>query len=120
MPIEKAKKLFLGTDCEKLNCYQAVLVAFQHKITVHEDDIKKGLKFSSGRAPNGLCGAVYAVQKILEMNDRADSFCHFSDYFSKEHGSLKCKEIRALKKISCIKCVEEAAIYLDKNLDKGI
>lgn len=119
MPVEKAKKLFLGIDCKNQNCYLSVVHAFQHQVMLHQDDLQKGLKFSAGRAPDGLCGAVYAVKKILEMHHISDSFQHFADYFIQNYGALKCKEIRSLKKIPCVKCVEEAATYLDQLFHKG-
>nr|HPN73021.1 hypothetical protein [Candidatus Omnitrophota bacterium] len=62
----------------------------------------------------GLCGALYATKLILESND-LDGFDDIKEAFKKAAGSDKCREIRALKKLSCADCVSKAAEFLDNS-----
>jgi hypothetical protein len=103
---ELALKVFRQPP-ERFNCAQAVLHAWCEvgggtALTVAE------LKpFGAGRAPDGLCGAVYAA--CLLAPDRAGEL---KSAFAAGVGSLYCKEIRAAKEHSCAECVAEAAELL--------
>ena len=59
-------------------------------------------------APEGYCGAFYAAKCILDKH-----FPHRSaeglEQLRSAAGSLKCREIKALKKLPCVGCVEKAA-----------
>lgn len=112
MSKERAKNNFLGKDTKRLNCYQAVLEAFKEKFNISDDEIEEGLAFGSGKAPDGLCGAVYAVKVLLEKNNK-DDFNDFASNFLFDNGALRCFELKNLKK-SCLLCVEESAKYLEK------
>lgn len=112
MSKEKAKNNFLGKDTKRLNCYQAVLEAFKEKFNISDEEIEQGLAFGGGKAPDGLCGAVYAVKMALEKNDKYD-FNDFASSFLFDNGALRCSELKNLKK-SCLLCVEESAKYLEK------
>ena len=62
MPIEKAKKHYQGKDgFVKLNCAQSVAAAFQNTDTMNATAIDRFAPHGGGRAPQGLCGAVYAA-----------------------------------------------------------
>lgn len=96
--IEEAKNYFHGA--EGYNCVQAVLKAFQKEYDVSEKMLREGKAFGGGRARNGVCGALYAI----EMIDK-DMYDKIKDDFEKEAASLKCTEIKALEKLSCRNCV---------------
>ena len=73
--------------------------------------------FGAGRAPEGLCGAVYAA--CLLAPNRAEEL---KAAFAARAGSLYCKEIRAAKKHPCAECVAQAAELLageDDRLETG-
>ena len=99
---ELALKVFRQPP-DRLNCAQSVLYAWREvfgETTITVADLKP---FGAGRAPDGLCGAVYAACRLAP--DRA------------EEGSLHCKEIRAAKKHPCADCVAEAAELLEGKED---
>lgn len=107
-PIEKAKKHFLGKDGhERLNCAGAILKAFEHLNT----SVKDALSHGHGTAPGGECGAYYAAKYLLSKN-RPEILKEFEDHFTQLAGSTQCREIRKLKKFSCLGCVEKAAEFL--------
>lgn len=108
MPIEKAKKHFLGKEGhEKLDCAQSILKAFAHL----DPEMKENLCQGSGRAPGGECGA-YCAAKSLLAKKCPGKLKEFEGHFRKLAGSLKCDEIRKLRKLSCLGCVEKSAQFL--------
>jgi hypothetical protein len=75
---------------ERLNCAQAVLYAHSEvsgKKTIPVADLKP---FGGGRAPRGLCGALYAA--CLLVPDKAEAL---RAKFAEQMGSVRCKELRA-------------------------
>jgi hypothetical protein len=112
MPIKKAKKHFLGKDGhERLNCADAILKAFEELDQKTKEKLCKG----GGRSPGNICGAYCAARSILHQNS-PEKIDGFKKYFKDIAGSLKCDEIRNLKKLSCLGCVEKAAEYLHSHL----
>lgn len=109
MPIEKAKNYFLGKNTERLDCARAILKAFAKS----EAELKDCLCRGGGRAPGGECGA-YCAAKYLLQKSAPEKLKDFEGYFSRLAGSLKCAEIRKLKKLSCLDCVGKAVEYLYK------
>lgn len=107
MPIRKAKKHFLGIgDCPRLNCAQAVLAGF----SVDEVTIINFDNAGNGNAPEGWCGAAEGAAFLLQDRKKVE------EYFIAQAGSTKCAEIRKLRKLSCIGCVEKAAELVHKNI----
>jgi hypothetical protein len=103
---EHALKVFRQPP-DRLNCAQSVLYAWREvfgETTITIADLKP---FGAGRAPDGLCGAVYAACQLAP--DRAEAL---KAAFAARLGSLSCKEIRAAKKHPCADCVAEAAELL--------
>lgn len=105
---ETAKAHFLGKNGRRLNCAQSVAETFREKFPLQE---KKSAILSAcggGMAPEGYCGAFYAAKCILDHH-----FPHRAqESMAQLHsaaGSLKCREIKALKKLPCLGCVEKAA-----------
>ncbi|MFA4967889.1 MAG: hypothetical protein WC624_06735 [Candidatus Margulisiibacteriota bacterium] len=112
MSIEKAKNHFLGKAGHKrLNCAEAILKAFNELDPSEQESICKG----SGRSPNNECGALCAAKSILKEHD-PEKVGELEGKFIKAAGSGKCDEIRKLRKLSCIGCVEKAAELLHKRL----
>ena len=100
MPIKKARNHYLGKEnCPRLNCAQAVLAGFD----TPENIIDEFTLYGSGNAPDGWCGAAYATAYLLKNKAFVEK------YFTEKAGSVKCQEIRANKKLSCIGCVEKSA-----------
>ncbi len=106
MPIKKARNHYLGKeDCPRLNCAQSVLAGFG----VTEDVIAEFALYGGGKAPEGWCGAAYAAAHILKNKQAVQ------DYFLEQAGAITCNEIRKLRKLSCIGCVEKAAEFTHKH-----
>ncbi len=107
MSTEKAKEYFLGKlGREKLNCGQAILKAFQEKFSVSNEVILQFKAYGAGKAPEGYCGAFYAAKVILEKRF-PEKFKDTENELIAHAGSTKCKEIRALRKLSCLGCIEK-------------
>jgi len=103
---ELALKVFRQPP-DRLNCAQSVLHAWREvfgETTITVAELKPA---GAGRAPEGLCGAIYAA--CLLAPDRAEEL---KAAFAGRVGSLFCKEIRAAKKHPCADCVAEAAELL--------
>ena len=92
---------------ERLNCAQSVLHAWHEVIGDRGIKVADLKPHGAGRAPEGLCGAIYAA--CLLAPDRAEEL---KSAFAAGVGSLYCKEIRAAKAHSCAECVAEAAEML--------
>ena len=114
---EHALKVFRQPP-DRLNCAQSVLHAWREvfgETALAVADLKPA---GAGRAPDGLCGAVYAA--CLLAPDRAEEL---KAAFAAGVGSLCCKAIRAAKEHSCAECVAEAAELLAaarNNADTGV
>ena len=92
---------------DRLNCAQSVLHAW-HEVASNTAITVAELKpFGAGRAPDGLCGAIYAA--CLLAPGRAEEL---KAAFAAGVGSLRCKAILAAKEHSCAECVAEAAELL--------
>jgi len=97
---------------KKLNCGQSVIAAFMDKFLLDENNVALFAAFGTGRAPGGECGAYYAAKFILGSLDTVNAE-ECKDIFLSRAGSLKCKEIRQGKKLSCVGCVETASKFLE-------
>lgn len=114
MPVTTAKNHFLGKEgFIRLDCALSVLYAFKDNFGISTDVIETFKGYGSGRAPEGLCGAVFAAKHILKkiavakVND-------FEKDFSQQAGALKCRDIRNAKKLSCVECVARSSEFLAK------
>ena len=82
------------------NCAQAVAKAFER------DDLAEPLKScGGGKAPDGLCGALYAAM-LLAGEERGDAI---KEKFLEEIGHLECKAIRRNRQATCTDCVRRSA-----------
>ncbi len=113
MKIQLAEKLYHGE--EGYNCAQAILKAFQPEYNVSEHSIAKASEKGTGKAENGLCGALYAAHYLLKEHTIIGEI---NQEFMLKGGSLACKEIRKNRKLSCKDCVKLAAHNIQKHLSK--
>ena len=114
MTKDKAKAHFLGQPGhEKLNCGQTIINAFKEKFFLPEEEIFRFHGYGGGNAPGGHCGSFYAAKVILEKS-YPDKLKECEEEFLSHAGSTKCKEIRALRKLTCLGCVEKAAQCLEE------
>ncbi len=102
---DKAVELF--TSSPKFgNCAQCVAKAFGA-----DDSIVSELSVcGGGRAPEGLCGALYAAMLLADEADRPALRAAFRD----AAGAETCREIKGACKTPCTECVRLAADFLGK------
>jgi hypothetical protein len=117
--VEQSKKYYLGQDgYKKMNCTQAILYGFKGEINKDNLNIESFSNYRHGKAPQGECGAFYTTKTILENNNHKDKLKEFEQYFLNKAGSLKCKEIRASKSLTCLGCIEKSSEFLNTCLNK--
>ena len=83
----------------RLNCAQAVAYGLGR-----EDLLEKLSDCGVGRAPNGMCGAVYAAMMIAGVQN-ADEVV---EAFKNKNGSIFCKELKQVHHVPCPQCVVSA------------
>lgn len=99
---------------ECLNCAQSVLHAWR-EVSGDKSIAVADLKpFGGGRAPDGLCGALYAACTVAPTQ-----VGQLKAHFAARMGSLYCKELRAARKNSCEACVAYAAGLLETRRDRS-
>lgn len=128
---EKAAKHFKEG---KYNCCQAVICAYCDEYGIKDDDIFK-LTEGFGLGMGGLrdtCGAVTGMFMAIGMHNSAgdktnpmatklDTYAALREAakaFEEECGSIYCSELKKVvdgkQMVSCQKCVETAAAYMEK------
>ncbi len=108
---DRAKDLFRGKD--KLHCAQAIFKTFQYISGMTDEDIAGYANAGGGKAPGGVCGALYAAQVLLD--DDQLTF-QLASQFNGSAGASTCKPIRKKKIMSCKDCVAFAAEFVEKHL----
>lgn len=88
------------------SCAQTVYAAYA---SADSDGLAEMAANSGGRAPDNMCGALYAALKILPEGRRDAAIAEFA----KRAGSTKCREIKTQFGTPCPKCVEIAADILE-------
>lgn len=102
--VSKAKELF--TAVPKLhNCEQAVVAA-----AGREDLVEQMRSNGGGRAPEGMCGALYAALQLIPNCDKASAIKDFEA----ELEYSTCKERLANHPSKCVDCVVRAAYIVEK------
>ncbi|OHE71571.1 MAG: hypothetical protein A2007_05475 [Verrucomicrobia bacterium GWC2_42_7] len=94
---------------ERYNCAQCILKAFNQS----PEKIAEFKAYGGGRAPGGLCGALFAAKSLKDPIAQQ----HIEDRFIKEVGSALCKEIRSKNLTPCTQCVRIAANIVKENLE---
>lgn len=117
MSLEKAVASYMGQDGKRLNCAQSVVNGFREEFGVPEKKVEEYAAFGRGNAPDGVCGAYYAAKTLLEKHGLNTD--KLEQTFCESAGSLKCREIRANRKLTCRGCVETCAKVLDSKRLNG-
>ncbi len=94
------------------NCAQAIHKAFDSS----QEQVEEARGHGGGRAEEGLCGALHAGLSILhDKEDRERLHAHFLSYAK----SLKCREIKKAKTLSCSDCVKVTAEFLEGHFESS-
>jgi hypothetical protein len=96
---EKAAALYLQRP-KKYNCAQAVAAAFDRF-----DLLETLASCGGGKAPEGLCGALFAA---ISLSDPAGHE-NIRKQFKQEIGHCECQSIRQSRPAGCADCVRCAA-----------
>ena len=86
---------------EKLNCAQCILKAFQTQLNIEDELIATFRKHGGGRAPEGICGALYAVDYLLAQQGKNSVQAEFLQ----KANAITCLELKKRRKVSCEMCV---------------
>ncbi len=88
----------------RYNCAQTICDA------VGRQDLLAAMSgFGQGRAPEGLCGALYAALQCTPEEKREALLKKFADKL----GHTKCKDLQRQGKVDCHTCVATAALLAD-------
>lgn len=113
--IKKQKKrlsseLFFHAQPENLNCAQAILKGFQKEFGITNQEITAFQAWGGGRADGGLCGALFAAERLLIQIGKESVI----DEFREKAGGIHCCEIKD-KKYSCAEFVKMADELIEKH-----
>ena len=102
----KEKALGFFTAVPKMhNCAQAVACG------AGREDLKDELaKCGGGKAPEGLCGALYAALLLAPVEKHDE----IKQKFAEKAAYLTCREIKTISKFPCADCVALASELLEK------
>ncbi|MBQ0051062.1 MAG: hypothetical protein KBT11_03240 [Treponema sp.] len=90
------------------NCAQAV--ANKYSSMYNENDIVSSYApYVGGRAPDGLCGALFAAKEAVPEHAQ-----EIEAEFIKICGASTCRQIKAESKTSCHVCVDTADQLVEK------
>ncbi|MDR2962126.1 MAG: redox-active protein [Bacteroidales bacterium] len=100
---------FFHAAPENHNCAQAVLKGFEREYSIAQSQIDAYRAFGGGRAPQGVCGALFAAQQLSP--EKAEKL---QVEFVSRCGSAYCKDIKAQGRVSCTECVKIADELLEQ------
>ena len=75
------------------NCAQSILKGFQNEFQIEESEIDTYRANGGGKAEGGVCGALYAANRLLAQAGKSP----ISEEFSQQAGSIYCKDIRGVR-----------------------
>lgn len=81
------------------NCAQSILLAWKDEFSVEDSEIETFSKYGGGRAPDNICGALFASNYLIKKKGGADIL---SD-FEKKLGFTTCQKF--CEKRGCDYCV---------------
>lgn len=103
--MSKSASDFFAEVPRRFNCAQSVAAGASREDLLEEFSTKGG-----GRAPEGLCGALYAALELLPAEKRPAAMAEFQN----KAGSTLCREIKAGTGFTCAECVALAEKLLKK------
>ncbi|MDY5858860.1 MAG: C-GCAxxG-C-C family (seleno)protein [Porphyromonas sp.] len=97
------------------NCAQAIHKSFQDQTQMSDDEIELMYRpMGGGRAPEGMCGAIYAVRSLVgEGTAEAEAL---TTAFVERTGGLTCRELKGKHGRPCSWLVEQAEELLRERI----
>jgi len=102
---------FFRAEPEKLNCAQSIIKAFQAQLNI-PDVVAEFRKYGGGRAPEGICGALYAADYLLNLQGKNS----IQEEFRQKANAVTCLELKKNRRVSCEMCVNIADELLEQKL----
>ena len=96
---------------ENLNCAQAILKGFQKEFDITDQEIEEYRAWGGGRAEGGMCGALFAAERLLRQIGKESVV----EEFNKKAGGVLCSDIKE-KQFTCAEYVCIADELVQKNL----
>ena len=96
---------------ENWNCAQAVLKAFEKEFNLSAQEVADYKAYGGGRAEDGICGALFAIQRLLSENEKD----HLESEFRVALGSIYCLELKQQKQLC-----EEYVAFADKLVERWL
>jgi len=96
---------------QNLNCAQAVLKGFQNEFQISETEIEEYRAWGGGRAEGGVCGALFAAERLLRQVNKPS----IHDEFLTVTKDIHCMEIKE-SKFPCLDCVRLADELVEMRL----
>ncbi|MCQ2594231.1 MAG: hypothetical protein MJ196_03115 [Treponemataceae bacterium] len=90
------------------NCAQAVANKYQ-SLYKSDDIVNEYAPYVGGRAPGGLCGALFAAQQALPQHA-----AQIEEEFVKACGAATCMQIKMQTGTPCAACVNAADQLVEK------
>jgi hypothetical protein len=106
----KNSYLYFHALPENLNCAQAVLKGFQKEFNVSNEEIEEYRAWGGGRAEGGMCGALYAAERLLRQVGKESVI----EEFNKKGGGILCADIKE-KRFTCAEYVRIADELVERN-----
>ncbi len=103
--VETALSMF-RTAPYHYNCAQAVCAALGYT-----DLVEKMSSCGGGKAPDGMCGALYGAIQCVSADEQAAII----DTFVSKHGFSKCHELKKEGHVPCKECVATAVELICKS-----
>ncbi len=100
---QRALSTFRQPPC-MYNCAQTICAAFDR-----EDLLPQARECAGGRAPGGLCGALWGAMQVCP--ERAEEI---KAAFLAANGAVCCRELKGAGRVPCTTCVRTAAELLQK------
>ena len=92
------------------NCAESVALAWSEAQGRDAELLGQLVDCGHGRAPDGVCGALYAACQLAGPVEAEHIKKRFSEVSG---GSLGCREIRKSRVLRCVDCVSHAASLLE-------
>lgn len=90
------------------NCAQAVANKYRDLYS-DKDIVSTYAPYVGGRAPGGLCGALFAAKEALPEHAKK-----IEEEFIKLCGAVTCRDIKTQNKTPCTVCVDTADKLVEK------
>lgn len=96
------------TSPYKHNCAQAIAYRW-YALYDDKDIVEHYAPYVGGRAPEGLCGALYAAMKACPQHAE-----EIRSEFEKQCGAAFCRDIKGTNRTPCEICVDTADRLVEK------